>query len=393
MLPDVADAGQIDAEQLVARYTVEELSEAAEAYFARVTDRRYHLAKPYAAVDEAPVRLGVFGALLEVLELVPGLTVLDFGAGSCWMSHAFAQLGCAAVACDVSSTALDIGRELFERHPTIGPAPEPRFVVFNGRTMPLDDATVDRIACMDALHHVPNRPEVFSEMFRVLKPGGRVVFAEPGPHHSLDAQSQIEMRNFTVVERDIVMEDIEFEARAAGFRDVQVAIYNPRPTFVDVADFGSVLYEQPERHARGAQLFLQNHRLFVFHKPGPTNIDSRRRWSLRATTTVELFDGRRGTAHIHNTGDAQWLAAGRGIGEVNLGVHLRDEHGRLVDLDFQRIPLPGSNGVASGEHVRVDFQLRELPPGSYQLEFDLVSEGIAWFADNGNRTEVQRVGY
>ena len=339
-------------------------------------------------MDEAPIRLAVFGALLEALELVPGLTVLDFGAGSCWMSHAFAQLGCSVVACDVSRTALDIGRELFERHPTIGAAPEPQFLVFDGRTLALGDATVDRIACMDAFHHVPNRPEVLSEMFRVLKPGGRVVLAEPGPKHSLDAQSQIEMRNFTAIERDIVMEDIEPEARAAGFRNVQVAIYNPRPTFVDVADFDSVLHEQPERLARGAQLFLQNHRLFVLHKPGPATLDSRRRWSLRATIAVEVFGDGRGTAHIQNTGDAHWLPAGQGIGEVNLGVHLRDEHGGLIDLDFQRIPLPAPDGVAPGEHVDIAYQLRELPAGSCQLEFDLVSEGIAWFADNGGQTFV-----
>ena len=43
----------------------------------------------------------------------------------------------------------------------------------------------------------------------VLKPGGMVGLSEPGPHHSKTAQSQMEMRQFKVLENDIIIEDIE----------------------------------------------------------------------------------------------------------------------------------------------------------------------------------------
>jgi SAM-dependent methyltransferase len=378
----------IDAEELLERYSVEELAVAAEAYFARVDDWRYHLSKPYAAVDEAPIRLAVFAAMLETLELLPGLTVLDFGAGSCWTSHAFAQLRCEVIACDVSPTALEMGRELFRRHPSIGDVPEPSFLVFDGRTLDLEDESIDRVACMDAFHHVPNRPDVLAELFRVLKPGGRAVFSEPGPCHSQIPQSQLEMRNFTSVERDIVMEVIESEARAVGFRDVQVAIYNPRPVFVDVADFQAALGAGAEQRALDTEVFLANHRLFVLHKPGVSVVDSRRRWSLCAGIHVELFDNRRVVARLENLGDAHWLPAGSIIGEVNLGVHLLDAEGALMDLDFQRAAISPDGGVAPGQVVDVTFDVRDLAPGSYRLEFDLVSERIAWFAENGNATVV-----
>ena len=79
--------GEIDVEELLARYSVEDLIAAADGYYARLDDRRYHLAKPYGSVDEAPARLATFGALLEALECAPGDVVLDFGAGSCWTSR------------------------------------------------------------------------------------------------------------------------------------------------------------------------------------------------------------------------------------------------------------------------------------------------------------------
>lgn len=375
----------IDAEELLERYTVEELATAAEAYFARVEDWHYQLSKPFAAVDEAPIRLAVFAAMLETLELSPGLTVLDFGAGSCWTAHAFAQLRCEVVACDVSPTALEMGRELFRRRPVIGDAPEARFLVFDGRVLDLDDGSIDRVACMDAFHHVPNRPEVLAELFRVLRPGGRAVFAEPGPGHSQIPQSQLEMRNYTAVERDIVMEVIEAEAHAVGFRDVQVAIYNPRPVFVDVAQFDAELRDGAQARARDAELFLENHRLFVLHRPGVSFVDSRRRWNLRAGIQVELFDDRRVIARLENLGDAYWLPAGAVTGEVNLGVHLLDAAGVLLDLDFQRVAL-SSEGVPPGGVVDVEFDVRDLAPGRYRLEFDVVSERVAWFAENGNAT-------
>jgi SAM-dependent methyltransferase len=45
--------------------------------------------------------------------------------------------------------------------------------------LPLDDGAFDRIIMVDALHHVINQPETISELWRVLKPGGRLVIEEP----------------------------------------------------------------------------------------------------------------------------------------------------------------------------------------------------------------------
>ena len=221
---DVED-GFVDVSELVNRYTVEDLNQSAEAYFAGMPEWEPALAKPFYAHD-APDLLGGFGALLAGLELVHGLRVLDFGAGTGWTSWMMSQIGCELVVCDVSATALKMARERYRRFPLLRQAPQPTFVHFDGRTLEVDDSSVDRVACNDAFHHVANPARVLTEMARVLRPGGMCVMLEPGPYHSTSPQSQAEMRNFGVVERNIRLEEIEAEATEAGFEVIEVGAFS-----------------------------------------------------------------------------------------------------------------------------------------------------------------------
>src|SRR5205823_2678636 len=140
--------------------------------FQGLTNLDYHLAKPFAAVDEAPALLISFMQVLLGLKLAPEMVVLDFGAGSCWSSRYLTQLGLEVIAMDASASALEIGRQLYARNPVFGEKPPPRFLAFDGRRFELPDESVDRIVCYDAFHHVPN-PE---EVLRVRLPPR----AEPG---------------------------------------------------------------------------------------------------------------------------------------------------------------------------------------------------------------------
>ena len=200
-----------------------------------------YLAKPFADPQDAPDLLGSFAQVVAGLRLAPGLTVLDFGAGACWTTRCLTQFGCAAIALDVSASALELGRQLYARLPPIGDRPSPQFLVFDGRRIDLPDASVDRIFCFDAFHHVPNPAEVMQELGRVLRPGGVAGFSEPGRHHSKGSRSQYKMKNYTALERDVVMDDIWRWARAAGFQNLELAIFNTEPYRVPLDDFEDAL--------------------------------------------------------------------------------------------------------------------------------------------------------
>lgn len=66
--------------------------------------------------------------------------------------------------------------------------------------MPFPSETFDLIICFSVLHHIPNVSTVIREMFRVLKPGGRVLLREP-THSMGDWRTQ--RRGLTKRERGI----------------------------------------------------------------------------------------------------------------------------------------------------------------------------------------------
>ena len=98
-------------------------------------------------------------------------------------------------------------------------------MMFDGTRIDLPDASVDRIVCFHAFHHVPNPANAIAEFARILAPGGLAAFAEPGPTHSRAAQSQFEMRTYAVVENDVDVHHLWRIAREHGFVDLRLAVF------------------------------------------------------------------------------------------------------------------------------------------------------------------------
>jgi hypothetical protein len=73
---------------------------------------------------------------------------------------------------------------------------------------------------------------------------------------------------------------------------------------------------------------------------------------------------------------------------VRLGAQLCDETGALLDRDFARAWLPET--LKPGATVDVPIEIvAPKTPGNYVLKFDLVSEGIDWFENNGSPTTLK----
>jgi SAM-dependent methyltransferase len=386
----------IDVREFKKTMTVEALNKTAEQYYASVKSWDYFLTKPLAQAEDAPALLTHFAQLLNGLQLVTGMSVLDFGAGSCWATRWLTQMGMEAIALDVSETALKIGQALYARLPIIGDKPPPRFVLFDGHRIDLPDASVDRVLCLDTLHHLLNPDEVLREMSRILKPGGIAGFSEPGPRHSRSFGSQYEMRNFRVLEDDVDVAQIWDWAKQAGFARLRLGVYAPQTYLFSLPEFEDYLNggRANDRFAEVTRARMQDTRLFFLYKSlVPAAPDSRSRSGLAAKLEVRLASttAKEGAslaaqAVITNSGNALWLPRSAKRGAVLLGCHLLDGSGRMLNLGFFVQPLTPGDGrpIAPGETVRVDISMPLPPKGSYILEWDLVSASVGWFSSFGS---------
>jgi ubiquinone/menaquinone biosynthesis C-methylase UbiE len=380
----------IDVDDLIARSSLDDLNRTAERYFASITQWDEHLAKPFSRADDAPAMLINLAVLLQGLRLSPGDVVLDFGGGTGWLSRFLTQLGCRAIVLDVSATALDMARALYERMPVAGAQPAPQFLHFDGHRIDLPDASIDRIVCFDAFHHAPNPGEMIREFARVLKPGGIAGFAEPGPHHSQTPQSQFEMRTYGVVESDIHLEQIRDAAMDTGFAEMRVAALNVPPFHLTVEQYNDLLDGGPTamRWDEWSRAFMRDVRDFFLVKRGETALDSRHGHALACVIEAGLKPGLPNVVHVvaRNTGRALWLPSGVEPGAVNLGCHLYDADGKLIRFDHAWADLtPDKRAVAPGETVETTMTLPPLEAGRYRLEFDLVAARVGWFAQFGSK--------
>lgn len=119
----------------------------------------------------------------EVLGLQPGMIVLDLGAG--FGRHAFetARRGASVVAADLALTEMVQTRDTFAAMHQAGELPwqglTAAVVQANGLTLPFADCSFDRVIASEVLEHVPDDLAVMAELFRVLRPAGRLAATVP----------------------------------------------------------------------------------------------------------------------------------------------------------------------------------------------------------------------
>src|SRR3954469_4562163 len=112
---DVSGAdGFLDVKKLIESMTPQEHILCADAYFGSIANDAPQLRKPFDSPTETPNVLRDLSIVLHGLKLFYGARVVDFGAGTCWLSKAFAYLGCDTIALDVSRAALALGRNWIE---------------------------------------------------------------------------------------------------------------------------------------------------------------------------------------------------------------------------------------------------------------------------------------
>ncbi len=105
----------------------------------------------------------------KAVDARPAQKVLDLAAGTATSSRPFAAAGAYTVPCDFSLGMLKVGKERQPHMP---------FTAGDATKLPFRDDTFDAVTISFGLRNVQDTDAALREMYRVTKPGGRVVICE-----------------------------------------------------------------------------------------------------------------------------------------------------------------------------------------------------------------------
>jgi demethylmenaquinone methyltransferase/2-methoxy-6-polyprenyl-1,4-benzoquinol methylase len=128
--------------------------------------RRYDRTNAIMSVGNAPLWRA---ATVRAVDPRRGEKILDVAAGTGTSSAALARSGATVVALDFSAGMIAEGRR---RHPKV------EFVEADAEDMPFGDDEFDAVTISFGLRNVAHPERALAEMYRVMKPGGRLVVCE-----------------------------------------------------------------------------------------------------------------------------------------------------------------------------------------------------------------------
>ena len=114
-------------------------------------------------------------AIVSAATIGPGDTVLDVGAGTGFLTEAASKAAGKVIALDLSKSMTDEAIDKLAGRNV-------EFKIGSVERIPLGDSSVDAVVGNMFLHHCPDPEKAIREMTRVLRPGGRIAFADMQEH-------------------------------------------------------------------------------------------------------------------------------------------------------------------------------------------------------------------
>ena len=177
-------------------------------------------------------------------ELKPGEHVVDCGSGSGADSLIAAQMvgpGGRVIGVDMTPEMLVKAR----RNAVISGLTNVEFRQGYLESLPVPDAWADVVISNGVLNLVPDKETALLEMYRVLKPGGRIQIADIALQKPVPEASRSNVTLWTgCIAGGLLKAQLERKVMAAGFREVEVVwgkdIFSGAPQHSDAATFSTL---------------------------------------------------------------------------------------------------------------------------------------------------------
>ncbi|MGD9703916.1 MAG: arsenite methyltransferase [Acidimicrobiia bacterium] len=161
-----------------------------------------------------------------VADLHPGETVLDLGSGG----GIDVLLSAKRVGPTGFAYGLDMTEEMLElarRNAAEAGATNVEFLEGRMEHVPLPDASIDVVISNCVINLSPDKPAVFSEMHRVLRPGGRIGVSDVVTEDRVSDAERLERGSYVgCIAGALPVGQYEAGLRAAGFTDVTITFTN-----------------------------------------------------------------------------------------------------------------------------------------------------------------------
>jgi ubiquinone/menaquinone biosynthesis C-methylase UbiE len=140
------------------------------------------------------ITIDEFLRFLKHLELKSTSNVLEVGCGSGGPSLFIARtFGCHVTGIDINEKAIATADNMARAQKLDSLV---RFSQSDaGNALPFESMTFDAVTCIDSINHFPDRLRFLNESYRVLRPGGRLLFTDPITVTGLISNEEVAVRS------------------------------------------------------------------------------------------------------------------------------------------------------------------------------------------------------